>query len=316
MNILITGGAGFIGSHLAETFAANRSHDVAIVDNFADYYSPEIKRHNAEQLKGSGVEVHDCDLVEDSLAGVVRDVDCLLHCAAQPGISASVSFAEYNRNNEIATQRLLQLLEAEADPDVVVNISSSSVYGTQAVGKETAEPQPTSYYGVTKLAAEQLMLAHHREHGLPVVSLRLFSVYGPRERPEKLFPTLITSILSHKEFPLYKGSREHVRSFTYVRDVVEACRKVVANRDRAVGEILNIGTTSTNTTGEAITAVEEALETKADIKEVPARTGDQEKTSAKINKANSILDWNPQTTLREGVEETVEWFKDNYQLYT
>lgn len=315
MRILITGGAGFIGSHLAESFVANEEHEVVVADNFADYYDPDIKRRNATQLRENGVEIYEVDLAEDSLTDVVDNIDYVFHCAAQPGISEAVTFAQYNRNNEVATQRLVKALQNKADPDVIVNISSSSVYGTQAVGEETAEPQPTSYYGVTKLAAEQLMLAHYREHDLPVVSLRLFSVYGPRERPEKLFPTLITSILTGSEFPLYEGSKDHVRSFTYVRDVVTACKQVVANQGKAIGEIFNIGTTKTNTTGEAITMVEDALEKKADIKKVSARTGDQEKTSANIDKAKDILNWSSQTSLGEGLKETVEWFEDNYQLY-
>jgi len=315
MHISVTGGAGFVGSHIAAYFA-DHNHTVSIIDTFADHYSRKLKYSNAESLKDFGVTVHERDLLAPGLADILQGVEYVFHCAAQPGIDESVGYDTYLKNNEYATFQLLQALKGSDDLQALVNISSSSVYGSQAVGAEDAEVQPTSYYGVTKLAAEQLALSYQREHGMPVVSLRPFSVYGPAERPEKLFPTLITAINEDGSFPLYKGSKQHIRSFTYVWDVVDACRRVVDRTDVAVGEIFNIGTDTTHTTGEAISMVEEIMNKKVNIKEVPARAGDQQRTEADIKKAKEMLGWEPKTTLTEGLKETVGWFQHNYELYT
>jgi nucleoside-diphosphate-sugar epimerase len=185
------------------------------------------------------------------------------------------------------------------------------VYGLKATGTETAEPKPASDYGVTKLAAEQLVLSAVRQDKLHAASLRLFSVYGPRERPEKLFTKLIYSGATDDTFPLFVGSREHVRSFTYVGDVVRAVESAIDKHGQINGEIINVGNDDTNTTGEAITAVENALNTNIEFDMQPPRDGDQTKTKATIDKARKLLGWEPKTALKEGVAKQVEWFRKN-----
>jgi len=307
MNILVTGAAGFIGSHLAERLVA-LGHSVRGLDCFTDYYSVALKELNAAQIQEKGVELLRLDLAEDDLGPAVRDVDFVYHSAAQPGISATTPFETYLRNNVTATYRLLQAVRTVPSFRGLINISTSSVYGADASGDETTEPRPTSYYGVTKLAAEQLVLAYARDQGLPACSLRLFSVYGPRERPDKLYSKLIRCIVEGQAFPLYEGSEAHQRSYTYVGDAVDGLLAALLHFDDCAGEIFNIGTDVTHTTGEAITTVQDVIGKPAIIEPAPPRPGDQLKTHANIGKARRLLDYNPSTSLRDGVAEMVQWY--------
>jgi nucleoside-diphosphate-sugar epimerase len=284
-------------------------HSVRGLDCFTDYYSVALKRLNADQIKDKGVAFLPLDLAEDDLSAAVRDVEFVYHSAAQPGISATTPFETYVRNNITATYRLLEAVKNSPSFRGLINISTSSVYGADASGDETTEPRPTSYYGVTKLAAEQLALAYTRDRGLPTCSLRLFSVYGPRERPDKLYSKLIRCILQDEAFPLYEGSETHRRSYTYIGDAIDGLSSALDNFDRCIGGIFNIGTDVTHTTAEAISTVEEVIGEPARIGRAPRRPGDQLKTHANIEKARRLLGYNPTTSLREGVQKTVEWYK-------
>jgi UDP-glucuronate 4-epimerase len=308
MNILVTGAAGFIGSHLAERLI-ELGHNVRGLDCFTDYYARPLKELNAKQVQEKGVEFLHLDLAEDDLSPAVQDVEFIYHLAAQPGISATTAFETYVRNNITATYRLLQAARQSPALKGFVNISTSSVYGADATGDETTECKPTSYYGVTKLAAEQLVLAHARDQMFPACSLRLFSVYGPRERPEKLYPKLIRCILEDREFPLYEGSENHMRSYTYVGDIVDGLVAVLQNWDKCIGEIFNIGTDVSITTAEGIRTVEEIIGRPARIAHKPRRAGDQLKTHANIEKARRLLGYNPITTAREGLAREVAWYE-------
>jgi len=310
MNILVTGAAGFIGSHLSERLVA-LGHQVRGVDCLTDYYAIALKALNVEQIRAKGVACLPLDLAEDELSSAVEDVEIVFHAAAQPGISAQVTFDTYMRNNVVATHRLSEALKRSSSFKGFINVSTSSVYGTDATGNESAEPRPTSYYGVTKLAAEQLVLAFARDQGFPACSLRLFSVYGPRERPEKLYPRLIGAILEDREFPLYEGSADHLRSYTYVGDIVDGMVAVLHNFDRCSGEIFNIGTDVVLTTAEGIKTVEGIIGKRARISVKPRRPGDQLKTHANIEKARNILGYNPTTTLREGLQKEVAWYREH-----
>lgn len=309
MKILVTGVAGAIGSHVAEHFA-ELGHEVVGVDILTDYYDRAIKEINLEDVSAAGVEVHLCDLAVDDIDHLLKDVDVVFHFAAQPGISSTTSLESYIRNNIVATHRLLEAAMKVQNLKGFVHISTSSIYGAHACGEEGVEVKPTSYYGVTKLAAEQLALAYHRDRGLPVVVLRLFSVYGPRERPEKLYHKLIKSILEDKDFPLHEGSENHVRSYTNVDDIVHTCDLVVKNLDVAIGEIFNIGTDKTITTGEGIKVIERLLGKSARLVITPKRPGDQKETGANIEKARRILGYDPKVEVEEGLLQQVVWYKD------
>jgi nucleoside-diphosphate-sugar epimerase len=309
MRIVVTGAAGFIGSNLCEGLA-DQGHQVTGIDCFSDYYSPRLKELNAQKVRGKGVEILRADLATDDLRAPLEEAEVVYHLAAQPGISTATPFEAYVRNNITATHRLLHTLMGSSALRCFINVSSSSVYGSHATDSETTPPKPTSFYGVTKLSAEQLALAYCRNWGLPACSLRLFSVYGPRERPDKLYTRLIRSILGNSEFPLFEGSEKHSRSFTFVGDVVEAFIGLPSQLDVCVGEIFNIGTEVEVTTGEGIEIVERILGRKARKVLRPRRHGDQVRTHANIDKSRRILGYDPRTSLEEGLRKQAEWFKE------
>jgi nucleoside-diphosphate-sugar epimerase len=310
MNILVTGAAGFIGSHLAERLAS-LGHSVRGLDCLTDYYPSALKELNVQEITRQGVTFLPLDLAVDDLTSAVRDVGVIFHSAAQPGLSATSTFETYVRNNITATHRLLEASSQSPALRGFVYLSTSSVYGAYATGSEDSETKPTSYYGVTKLAAEQLVLSYQRTRDLPACALRLFSVYGPRERPEKLYSRLIRAILEDKELPLYEGSKHHVRSYSYIGDVVDGLVAVLANLERSVGEILNIGTETTITTGEGIQIVEDLIGKRVKILQKPKRAGDQLRTQANIEKARTMLGYEPTTTPREGLQAQVAWYRQN-----
>ncbi|MBX4200314.1 NAD-dependent epimerase/dehydratase family protein [Candidatus Parcubacteria bacterium] len=309
MKIVVTGAAGAIGSHLAERFV-ELGHTVVGIDALKPYYDPNIKKINATDLEKIGVEMHYIDLTTDEFDSLLKDVDIIFHCAAQPGISATTPFQTYLDDNIIATHRLLEVAKKVPTLKAFIHASTSSVYGARATEEETAEPKPTSNYGVTKLASEQLAMSYYRESGLPVIVLRFFSVYGPRERPEKLYHKLIKSILEDKPMPLHEGSEHHVRSYTFISDIVDGCVLVTENVDKAVGEIFNLGTDKTMTTKDGIEIIESLLGRKAKFNVMPRRPGDQIETGANISKMRKFFGYNPKVPLQEGLKKQVEWYKE------
>ena len=312
MNILVTGAAGFIGSHTAERLRA-LGHEVIGVDNFSPYYSLELKQLNADALKSKGIPIINCDLRDRNLASVLpTDINYIFHYAAQPGISSTSTFEDYFSNNIIATKNLIDYALQCQNFKLFVNIGTSSIYGLEATFTEDVAPKPASHYGVTKLAAEQLVLQKSREKQFKACSLRLYSVIGPRERPEKMYTKLIDLGLKGEAFPLFEGSDSHLRSFTYVGDIVDGVVSVIGHEDIVDGEIINLGTEVEHTTQEGIEAVEKVLGKSIKINVIPKRPGDQLRTKANIDKARKLLGYNPQTTLLEAVRHQVEWFKANF----
>jgi len=312
MKILVTGVAGFIGSHTAERLK-DLGHEVIGLDNFSTYYSTSLKQLNVNALNDKGVEVLKLDLREGAFKDQLpNDIHCIFHFAAQPGISATSSFEDYLENNVIATKNLVDYALSLTDLKLFVNIGTSSIYGLEATFPEDYAPKPASFYGVTKLAAEQLVLQKSREKLFKACSLRLYSVIGPRERPEKMYTKLIACGLEQKPFPLYEGSEKHLRSFTYVGDIVDGVVSVLKHIDQVDGEIINLGTEIEHTTQEGIDAVEKVLGRSIDINIVPKRPGDQWRTKANIDKAKRLLNYNPKTSLLEAVKHQVEWYKANF----
>ena len=312
MKILVTGAVGFIGSHTAERLK-HLGHDVVGLDNFSPYYSESLKKMNERDLMKIGVEVLKKDLRDENLIEFLpNDIDYIFHFAAQPGISSSSSFEDYFSNNIIATKNLIDYALKLPDLKLFVNIGTSSIYGLEATFPEDMAPKPASHYGVTKLAAEQLVLQKSREKQMNACSLRLYSVFGPRERPEKMYTKLIACGFENEAFPLYEGSAKHLRSFTYVGDIVDGIVSVIGNEDLVNGEVINLGTEVEHTTQEGIDAVIEVMDMDIKIDHVAARAGDQWRTKANIDKAKKLLGYNPQTTLLEGVEKQVAWYRENF----
>ena len=309
MRIVVTGAAGFIGSHLSESLAT-MGHEVRAVDCLTDNYSAALKDCNVQALRDAGSVFFQRDLTKDALFDVLEDVEVIYHLAAQPGLSETASFDAYLRNNIVATQRLIQTALRLRGLRAFINISTSSVYGAHATGDEESELKPTSDYGVTKLAAEQLVMAASRERDLPACSLRLFSVYGPRERPEKLYPRFIGSLLEDREFTLFEGSEKHYRSYTYVDDIVSGMQAVLKKFPRCRGEIFNLGTDTAITTAEGMRIVENIMGKKARIRLLPRRAGDQLETRANIDKARRILGYRPNTGAHDGLAREVAWYRE------
>jgi len=312
MKILVTGAVGFIGSHTAERLQ-KLGHEVIGVDNFNDYYSLELKHLNENALKEKGVSVLKLDLRQPSdVDQLPKDINYIFHFAAQPGISSTSTFEDYFTNNVIATKNLIDYALQLKDLKLFVNIGTSSIYGLEATFPEDVAPKPASHYGVTKLTAEQLALQKSRENQFKSCSLRLYSVIGPRERPEKMYTKLIACGLKNEAFPLYEGSDKHLRSFTYVGDIVDGVVSVIGNEDKVNGEIINLGTEVEHTTQDGIDAVEKVLGQPIKINIIDRRAGDQLRTKANIDKARKLLNYNPKTTLLEAVKKQVEWYKANF----
>lgn len=308
MKIIVTGAAGFIGSHLAERLLKD-GHEVFGIDNFNPYYDPALKKLNATDIKEKGGHVFNLDLAEDDLDSLLQNSDHVFHLAAQPGISFKTPLDLYMRNNVTATQRLLKASQKVPDLRCFTYISTSSIYGKHARDNEDAAPRPTSWYGVTKLAAEQFALALNREQGFPACSMRLFSVCGPRERPEKLYTKLIECILDDKPFPLFEGSEKHSRSYTYVGDIVDGLMNVVEKPQKVIGQIFNIGSDIETTTGEGIEIIEGIIGKKAKLDIQPKRPGDQLHTHADISKARKVLGYAPKTSLEDALRSQVDWYE-------
>lgn len=310
MKIVVTGAAGAIGSHLAERLI-KEGHEVMGIDALTPYYDVRIKQLTGKQLENQGVKMFYKNLVSDDIKDIFKDVDFVFHLAAQPGISSSTPFEDYLNNNIIATHNILEVVKDNKNLKAFFNASTSSVYGAYASGPETELPKPTSNYGVTKLAAEQLALSYYRDKGLPVVNLRFFSVYGERERPEKFFYKLIKALYEDSEITMFEGSDKHIRSYSYVGDIIDGCIKALDKYTEIIGETFNLGNDQTNTTGEGLRIVEELMGKKAKIKLVSKRPGDQLETGAKIDKARKLLGLNPKTDLRTGLKKEIDWYGEN-----
>ncbi|RLJ06988.1 MAG: UDP-glucose 4-epimerase [Candidatus Aenigmatarchaeota archaeon] len=309
MRALVTGCAGFIGSHLVERLLEEGYHIVGI-DCFTDYYSEDMKRKNMEGFKNNeNFEFIEKDILNMNLMPVLEGVDYVFHLAAQPGVRASwgKNFEVYTRNNILATQRLLEACKG-LEIKRFVFASSSSVYGDskELPLKESLYPKPLSPYGVTKLAAENLCVLYYKNYGIPVVSLRYFTVYGPRQRPDMAFHKFIKAVLEEKAITIY-GDGNQTRDFTYVSDAVNA---TVLGMKGEPGEIYNIGGGSRISVNKAIEVIEELTGKKAKIKYEPFQKGDMRDTYADISKAEKGLGYKPEIDINTGLKKQTEYVRN------
>jgi nucleoside-diphosphate-sugar epimerase len=297
LRYLVTGAAGFIGSHLAEALRA-RGDEVVGVDCFTDYYDPSEKEENA-----GGLDVLRLDLAEDDLD--LGGVDGVFHLAGQPGVrSFGDAFPLYLRRNVLATQRVFH---SAVDAGVrVVYASSSSIYG-EAERYPTPEdtiPRPISPYGITKLACEQLAHAYASSFGLDAVGLRYFTVYGPRQRPDMFFRRVCDALATGGAVELY-GSGEQSRSFTEVGDVVEA---TVAAMERGQGgAVLNVGGGEESSLLDAIAMLERISGRKLELRRIDAAKGDVRRTKADVSRVRGELGWEPHVSLDDGLTRMWAW---------
>lgn len=307
---LVTGAAGFIGSHLCEALL-ELGHDVVGLDAFIPYYPRPIKEANLHGLLQHGrFQFLEADLRTDELAEAVSDCEVIFHLAAMAGLIKSWSELElYSSCNILGTQRLLEAARYEGTPHFI-QISTSSAYGREATGPETSPLEPCSPYGITKLAAEQLCLAYQNNFGVPVTILRYFSVYGPRQRPDMGYNILIRCLMENKPFIKF-GDGEQTRSNTYVSDCVNATLLAFQNRDAALGEIFNVGGGEIVSLNTAIGMLEDLMGKRAIIEMRDPRPGDQKHTAANIEKITTRLGYNPRTPVLEGLQAQVTWQKES-----
>lgn len=313
---LVTGVAGFIGSHLAERLIADGYHVVG-VDCFTDYYARPLKEQNLANLRGRAQFTFiEGDLVELDLDALLHNpfngsaIEWVFHAAGQAGVRTSwgKNFQVYVRNNVLATQKLLEAAKQTALKKFVY-ASSSSVYG-DAEKFPTSEdliPRPVSPYGVTKLSGEHLCFLYWRNYGVPVSIVRYFTVYGPRQRPDMAFRLFIEALLAQREIVVY-GNGEQTRDFTYVADTVEGT--VRAALASSVGEVFNIGGGSRVTVNQVIRTLESILGVQARVKYCEAQLGDARHTSADIRRAGAGLAYVPRTHLPEGLAKEAAWVRD------
>lgn len=312
--IIVTGAAGFIGSHLVEALL-KKGEEVIGIDEFSDYYEPMFKHKNIVNLQMSPkFTLIEGDIQVLDWQTLFKDVDVIYHQAGQPGVRASwgEGFRIYTERNINATQILLEAAKNAEGLKRFVFASSSSVYGDAETlpTHEEISPQPVSPYGITKLAAERLGQIYHKNFGVPFVSLRYFTVYGPRQRPDMAFHKFFQAILQDEAIPVY-GDGQQTRDFTFVSDVI-AANLAAANVPEAVGEIFNIG-------GGSRVVLTEILETMAEIVGKPIKKnhiekamGDARHTAADVSKARKILGYQPQVSLKEGLSQEWEWVKGLY----
>lgn len=306
MRALVTGAAGFIGSHLCERLLAD-GWQVTGLDAFSDSYLRRLKERNLTVARRHlDFKLVEADLADDELDKLLEGVDVVFHLAARPGVRTSwgPGFEQYLHDNVLASQRLFEAA-SRGRIRTLVYASSSSVYGDAACypTAETVMPRPISPYGMTKLATEQLA-ALYAGFGVPTVGLRLFTVYGERQRPDMFFHLLCRAVIERRPIEVY-GDGNQSREFTYVGDVVDAF--VAAATSGRPGEVYNIGGGGEVTVNETIAALEAISGRTADMRYTSRQAGDARRTAADISKARRELGFAPRVGLREGLEREYRW---------
>jgi UDP-glucose 4-epimerase len=313
MKCLVTGAAGFVGSHLAERLLRD-GHEVIGIDCFVPYYSRAIKERNLASLSlQRGFRFIEDNLLNLDLPDLLHQgIEGIFHQAAQAGVRASwgKEFADYTMLNILATQHLLEA--AKTHPlRKFVYASSSSVYGdVKALPmREDALPKPLSPYGVSKLSAEHLCYLYWKNFGVPTISLRYFTVYGPRQRPDMAFHHFLRLMLQKQPIPIY-GDGQQTRDFTYVDDIVEA--NLLAYQTSLAGDVFNIGGGTTITLQEAIGVCEEVTGQRAELDIRPVEKGDVRQTLADVSRAKQALGYHPKVHLQQGLEAEWRWVQELY----
>jgi len=321
MRILVTGGAGFIGGHLAEQFVRD-GHEIVVLDTLEQFYDVGIKEQNIEIAReaarnGDGeYEFVEGSITDTELVGeLVGGVDYIYHQAAQAGVRTSVNNPK--KTTRINVDGTFTLLEAARANDIerLVNASSSSVYGKPAYlpYDEDHPTNPISPYGASKLSAEHYVRVYNEVYDIPTVSLRYFTVYGPRMRPNMAFTNFVSRCL-HGESPVIFGDGSQTRDFTYIDDIVDANRQLLET-DAADGEVLNIGSTGRITITELAQVIRDEIDPSLELEYDDPREGDAEHTHADVSKAADLLEYEPSVSIEDGARQFVEWYRENEEWY-
>ena len=316
MEVLITGGAGFIGSHAAEQMLS-RGHSVTILDDFNSFYDPVIKRDNLRALQGKA-RVEEIDIRNfDAVRQVVGSCkpDAILHLAARAGVRPSIQQPElYIDTNIKGTFNLLEAARLAGVPRFI-SASSSSVYGTLKTApfrEDMCLNQTISPYAATKLAAEQLCSNFSHLYGMRCISLRFFTVYGPRQRPDLAIHSFTRAIHEGRSIQQF-GDGSTRRDYTYIDDILQGILACL-DYNGPVCDVFNLGESQTTTLSDLIASIESALGKKAIIEKLPDQPGDVPLTYADISKARSLLNYRPHTQIAEGIPKFVDWFLQSQKL--
>ena len=311
MKVVVTGGAGFIGSHVVRRLLDD-GHEVSVIDNFNDFYAPEIKRANVESF-GGRARVFEADITDfGEVQGILAEgkFDTIVHLAARAGVRPSIQNPRaYIETNITGTYNLLEGARAAGTKHFVF-ASSSSVYGlakTVPFSEELPLPQTLSPYAATKLAGEQLCGNFSSLFGMRVVCLRFFTVYGPGQRPD-LAIHKFTDMIEHGQAIPKFGDGGTRRDYTYIDDIVQGVLGAIAYKGERF-DIFNLGESETTTLNELIAALEAALGRKAVIEQLPEQPGDMPRTCADISKARRLLGYDPHTKIADGIPKFVDWYR-------
>ena len=311
--ILVTGGAGFIGSHLVDRLLVESGWQITVVDDFNDFYSPEIKRANiAEHLTSANYKLVEADIRDTAAMAALfaaNKFDVIVHLAARAGVRPSLSEPLlYTGTNIVGTQNLLESAREHNIKQFVFG-SSSSVYGINAkvpFAEEDPIFQPISPYAATKAAGELLCHTYSYLYGIRIVCLRFFTVYGARQRPDLAIHKFAKLISAGQLIPVF-GDGTMRRDYTYIDDIIQGVRAAI-DYDRTMYEIFNLGESQTIELGELISLLERELDTHAIIDRQPMQPGDVPITYADISKSRELLGYNPTTKIADGIPKFVEWF--------
>ena len=311
----MTGVAGFIGSHLAEKLLENKIKVIGI-DSFTNYYSKKIKKNNLINcLKNKNFNFIQNDLMKVELESILKKTDYIFHHAAQPGVRSSwgTEFNTYVKNNILATQRLLEISKNIKSIKKIVIASSSSVYGNQkGMMSENSITKPESPYGATKLASENLGMIYHSNYNLPVICLRYFTVYGPRQRPDMAFTKFLLAAIKDKPLTIY-GNGNQTRDFTFIDDIISA--NILAMKSNITGEIINIGGGHVISVNNILRIIKNITGKNLEISYLEKQKGDVKHTEASILKARKILKYKPKTKIQNGIKLEYEYLLNNLKLY-
>jgi UDP-glucose 4-epimerase len=318
MSCIVTGAAGFIGSHLSEALV-DQGFRVTGIDRFSDFYPRGRKLANVSALrKSTRFRLVEADLASVSLEKHLKDAEYVFHLAAQPGVRTSwgSAFTVYVNDNVLATQRLLEAAKSSEIKRLIL-ASSSSVYGDSErfPTPEDAIPRPISPYGVTKLAAENLCSTYFKNYGVETVSLRYFTVYGPRQRPDMAFSRFIIQALKNRPIQVF-GDGDQIRDFTFVDDIVQGT--ISAMERGTPGTVLNLGGGSPRKLSDVIDLIAKLVGRECKIEHKPPQRGDIRKTSADISRARAELGYSPKTDIEKGLRAEVDWYRTETpsQAYT
>lgn len=310
-NIIITGGAGFIGSTLADKLLKD-GHKVIVIDNFNDYYSPLLKEANVRcnvdnpNYKLCRGDICDRELIDKIFAD--NKCDCVVHIAARAGVRPSLEAPlEYVRSNIEGTVNILEKMKTYGVKKIVF-ASSSSVYGNSKAEKFSEDlkvTEPISPYAATKSACEQILYTYSKLYGINAIALRFFTVYGPKQRPDLAIRKFIELIEADKAIPVY-GDGSTMRDYTYIDDIISGICAAI-DYSKTPYEIVNLGGGSPVTLKEMISTIEKVLGKQAKINSLPMQLGDVDKTVSDISKARKLFGYDPKTTFEEGVRKFVEW---------